>query len=92
MNRSRRSRPSGRYTQGTVARSKVAEDLGREDALAVAAMTPDERLRLAFELGRRAVDMYMEAHHVDFATAVRALKRAGQAGRQYSRCMDEEGP
>lgn len=75
-----------------MARSKLGEDLGRENALAVAAMTPDERLELAFELGRRAVEMYMDAHQVDYATAVRALKRAGQAGRRYSRCMDDEGP
>jgi hypothetical protein len=73
-----------------VARSKVADELQREDAAAIAAMTPAERLELAFELGRRGVEMYMSAHHVDYETASRALKRAGQAGRRYSRCMDED--
>lgn len=73
-----------------MARSKVAEELQREDAAAIAAMTPEERLELAFELGRRGVEMYMSAHHVDRETASRALKRAGQAGRRYSRCMDDD--
>ena len=75
-----------------MARSKLAEDLGQETASAVAAMTPSERLEMAFELGRRAVDMYMGAHQVDYVTATHALKRAGQAGRRYSRCMDDEAP
>jgi hypothetical protein len=59
-----------------------------EDAEAVMAMTPDERIELAFELGRRGVELYMTAHHVDPETASRELKRAGRAGRRYSRCMD----
>jgi hypothetical protein len=73
-----------------MARSKVAEALRAEDAAAVAAMTPAERLELAFELGKRGVEMYMSAHHVDRATAARDLKRASQAGRRYSRCMDDD--
>ena len=63
-----------------------------EDAAAIEAMTPDERVALAFELGRRGVELYMTAHKVDYETASRALKRAGQAGRRYSRCMDEDTP
>lgn len=73
-----------------MARSKVADELRREDAAAIAAMTPAERLELAFELGRRGVQMYMDAHRVDRKTAARALKRASQAGRRYSRCMDDD--
>ena len=72
-----------------MARSKVAEELWQEDASAIAALTPSERLELAFELGRRGIEMYMSAHHVDRETAARELKRAGQAGRRYSRCMDD---
>ncbi len=75
-----------------MARSKVAEELQHVDADAIAAMTPAERLELAFELGRRGVEMYMTAHHVDYETAARELKRAGRAGRRYSRCMDEDLP
>jgi hypothetical protein len=73
-----------------MARSKVLETLRREDAARIAAMTPAQRLELAFELGRRGVDMYMTAHRVDRATAARELKRASQAGRRYSRCMDDD--
>jgi hypothetical protein len=72
-----------------MARSKVTEELRQIDAAAIAAITPAERLDLAFELGRRGVEMYMTAHHVDYATAARELKRAGRAGRRYSRCMDD---
>jgi hypothetical protein len=73
-----------------MAHSKVADALRHENAAAIAAMTPQERLDLAFELGRRGIEMYMTAHHVDRETAARELKRAGRAGRRYSRCMDDD--
>ena len=75
-----------------MARSKLAEQLRQEQAAAIAALTPQERLDLAFELGRRGIEMYMSAHHVDRETAARELKRAGRLGRRYSRCMDDETP
>jgi hypothetical protein len=75
-----------------MARSKIIDDLRQDDAAALAAMTPTERVELALELGRRGVAMYMAAHHVDYETASRALKRAVQAGRRYSRCMDVDLP
>lgn len=75
-----------------MAHSKLADELRELDANEIAAMTPQERFDLAFELGRRGVEMYMTAHHVDRETAQRELKRAGQAGRRYSRCMDEDAP
>ena len=73
-----------------MARSRVAEELRREQDEATLAMSPQERVALAFELGRRVVEMYMQAHDVDLDTASRAVKRAGQAGRRYSRCMDDD--
>jgi hypothetical protein len=57
-----------------MARSEVAEELQQADAATIAAMTPQERLELAFELGRRGVEMYMTAYDVDRETAVHALK------------------
>jgi hypothetical protein len=72
-----------------MARSKIADELREADLAAVAAMTPMERIELAYELGRRGVELYMAAHHVDYETAARELERAGRAGRRYSRCMDE---
>jgi hypothetical protein len=73
-----------------MARSRIAEQLQREQVDATLAMTPQERVDLAFKLGRQAVEMYMLASKVDHDTASRALKKAGQAGRRYSRCMDED--
>lgn len=73
-----------------MARSALAETLLREDAIVTARMSPAERLELAFELGRRGIEMYMSAHHVDRITASRELKRAGRAGRRYSRCMEDD--
>ena len=75
-----------------MARSKLAEQLRQEQAAAIAALTPQERLDLAFELGRRGIEMYMSAHHVDRETAARELKRASRAGRRYSRCMNVDTP
>jgi len=73
-----------------MARSKVAEECRQVNAAAIAAMTPVQRLELAFELGRRGIEMYMSANHVDRETAARELKRASRAGRRYSRCMDDD--
>ena len=73
-----------------MARSKVADALQREDAAVGAAMTPTARLELAFELGRRGIEMYMSAHRLDRATGAREMKRASRAGRRYSRCMDDD--
>lgn len=52
------------------------------------AMTPTERVRLAFELGRRALSDYMEQHGVDAETAIKELERQGAGGRQRSACME----
>jgi len=63
-----------------MARSKVAEELRQIDAAAIAAMTPAERLELAFELGRRGVEMYMTAHHVDYETRCARAQTRGPRG------------
>jgi urease accessory protein UreE len=60
-----------------VPHSKIAEELREIEAAAVAAMTPAELVELAYELGRRGVELYMTAHHVDYETAARELERAG---------------
>jgi hypothetical protein len=67
-----------------------AEEMEREFREATAAMSPQERLDLALALGRRAVELYMIAYDVDYDTASRALKKFGQEGRRYSRCMDPD--
>ena len=62
----------------------------REFSRSMISMTPQERVDLAFELGRRAVELYMIAYDVNYDTASRAVKKFGQEGRRYSRCMDDD--
>lgn len=70
-------------------RSRLAEELRREQAQRALAMTPEERVAAALALGERAVLDYMANFGVDRAEAVRALRRAGRAGRRRSAVMDE---
>jgi hypothetical protein len=70
-------------------RSPLAEELRGEQAREALEMTPGERLATALARGERAVADYMANFGVDRDEALRALRRAGQAGRRYSACMDE---
>ena len=72
-------------------RSRVADEIRRDQQRRVDAMTPDERVAAALALGERAITDYMQNFGVDRREAVRVLRRAGQAGRRYSACMDD-GP
>jgi hypothetical protein len=45
-----------------MAHSKLAEELSRESIAAALDMTPEQRLRLALELWRRGVEMYVKAN------------------------------
>ncbi len=69
-------------------RSKVMEELRREQRERFARMTPDELLGLSERLAREAIANYMSAHGVDQATAVAVFRRAARAGRYPSACMD----
>lgn len=69
-------------------RSRLAEELRREQAHRAREMTPDERVAAALALGEQAVLDYMANFGVDRAEAVRALRRAGRAGRRPSAVMD----
>ena len=53
-------------------------------------MTPADRVELVHQLGEQALDIYCAAHHVDRATARRALRRQRQAGRLASRVAQAE--
>lgn len=70
-------------------KSRLAEELRRERERQAWAMTPEQRFAAALALGQRAIADYMENFGADRGEAVRALRRAGQAGRSYSRCMDD---
>lgn len=52
-------------------------------------LSPEERLRWAFEEGERELDFIQEAFGVDRRTARRILERRHQAGRAFSKCMTE---
>ncbi len=70
-------------------RSKITEELRLEQIEEMRRMTPSERVSLAFDLGTRDLEFYMAFQKVDRQTAVTAIRREHQHGRQYSRCMDE---
>jgi hypothetical protein len=70
-------------------RSRLAEDLRRDQLRQALEMTPEERVAAALAMGEQAVLDYMENFGVDRAEAVRVFRRAGQAGRHYSACMDD---
>ena len=70
-------------------RSRLAEQLRKEQRERVARMTPAERMALTEKLGEQGLAEYMSANGVDRATAIRALKRSRRAGRRPSRCFDE---
>jgi hypothetical protein len=70
-------------------RSKLAEQLKREQRERFAAMTPAQRVALTERLGEEGLAEYMSANGVDRATAVRAIKHSRRLGRRPSGCFDE---
>jgi hypothetical protein len=69
----------------------VADDIRDDDRRALLALTPAERVRLAFDLGDRGLDAFRLAHDppLDRASAARVLERRRQAGRRACRCIEE---
>ncbi|HVS32168.1 MAG TPA: hypothetical protein VMS98_12025 [Thermoanaerobaculia bacterium] len=70
-------------------RSRLAEQLKKEQRARFASMSPAERVALTERLGEEGLAEYMSAHRVDRPTAVRAIKRSRRMGRRPSRCFDE---
>lgn len=70
-------------------RSKVAEELRKEQIEDVLRLCASERVALAFALGERDLEFYIAFQKVDRPTAIRAIRREHQLGRRYSRCMNE---
>lgn len=56
---------------------------------AIRNMTPDERVKLSFEVAERDLQFYMAFQKVDRATAIQAIRRTRNAGRRYSRSNEE---
>jgi len=55
----------------------------------VLAMTPAERVELAFSLGERDLEFFMAARGFSRKEALAEIERSRQRGRRYSRCVDE---
>jgi hypothetical protein len=72
-----------------MARSKVAEELRKEQMRDVLAMTPDERVALIVALRDRGLNAIMAARNIDRDTAIDEIKRSRRLGRRYSRSMDD---
>lgn len=70
-------------------RSKVAEQLRREQVEQIQRMTPEQRIALAIELAERDLQVYMAFQEMDRDSALKAIRRSRQLGRRYSRCMEE---
>ena len=67
-------------------RSKVAEEFSEELQREMLAMTPAERMEIAFALGERDLQLYMAENEVTREEALAHFRRASQAGRHhYSR-------
>ena len=69
----------------------VADLLREEDRKAVLALTADERVRLALELGERDLETFRLAHDPALTReeATRRLERQRQKGRRPCRCLEE---
>ena len=73
-------------------RSRVAEQVRREQLEEIRRLTPSERMELALRLGERDLQVYVDVQKTDRAAALTAIRRSRQAGRRYSRCMAELQP
>jgi hypothetical protein len=69
----------------------VADTLKAEQREVLAALTPEERVRLALRLGSRDLEAFRLAQNppLDPAAAVRELRRRRHVGRRPSRCAQE---
>jgi hypothetical protein len=70
-------------------KSKLADELRREQFARYQRMTPAERVALARRLGERGLASFMRTRGLDRAAALREIRRTRQIGRRPSHCMDE---
>lgn len=73
-------------------RSKLADELRREQFARYQRMTPAERVALAMRLGEEVLADYMANTGLTREEAKRELKRASRVGRRPSASMDDERP
>jgi len=70
-------------------RSKVAKELSNELQAEMLALSIDERVRLARDLGKQAVRLFAEAEGLTLDEARRQLMRNAQRGRRPSKVAAE---
>ncbi|MGZ8797746.1 MAG: hypothetical protein ACXW2Q_11430 [Thermoanaerobaculia bacterium] len=70
-------------------RSRLAEELRKEQRERFARMTPAERVALTERLGEEGLAEYMSANCLDRFAAIKAIKQSRRLGRRPSRCLDE---
>jgi hypothetical protein len=70
----------------------VGDCLRRETALAVARLSPDERMALSLRLGDDDVSAYVEVHGATISQARAAFRRSRRVGRIPSPSHDGDAP
>ena len=65
-------------------RSRVADEVRQEELREVLALSPEERMRLALELGTRDLRVYAEAAGISLEEARRRVDATRAAGRRPS--------
>jgi hypothetical protein len=73
-----------------MAHSKSAAASAHRRAARLAALTPDERIRLVSRLGEEGIASYMSIHHVDRRTALARIKATRQLGRRRSAAAEAD--
>jgi hypothetical protein len=68
----------------------VADDLRDERLRVLMELTPEQRINLALRLGEEALEFFMATNHLTRDEAVRRIRQERRAGRNPSRCMNEE--
>lgn len=73
-------------------RSRSAVAIAETRTARLAAMTPDERVRLALRLREDGLTNFMATHRLDRRSAIARIKATRQLGRRPSRCADVDEP
>lgn len=66
------------------------EELRDDSRADVRRLTPDERVRLALQIGERGIQFFMSAHGLDRREALRRMRASRTLGRTPSRCLEGE--
>jgi len=79
---------AARYTRDM---KSVADRHRKDDAAALAILSPAERVELSFRLGDEDLEVFRRAHNLDREEALELLRRARQAGRTPWSCAEGSG-